>query len=53
MSTSQRPPKKPYTAPRLRCYGNLRKLTGGVRKDKTEAQANAIGSKTRLGAPDN
>lgn len=53
MDKPNRTPKKPYTPPRLRCYGNLRKLTGGIRKNKTEANVNAVGSKTKPGTPDN
>ena len=42
---SKGPPKKPYTAPRLRSYGDLRKLTGG----STRAGGERGGAKTRAG----
>ena len=43
---SKGPPKKPYAAPRLRSYGDLRKLTGGG----TRAGAERGGAKTKGGA---
>lgn len=45
MTRAGRPRKKPYTPPRLRRYGDLRTLTGGNKKTKSEA----TGVKTKLG----
>lgn len=39
MNKSRRPRKRAYTPPRLRCYGDLRKLTGGGVQTHTEANA--------------
>lgn len=46
MNQPRRLPKKPYTAPRLRCYGDLRKLTGGGTRSKDETNT-VTGPKTR------
>lgn len=37
--------KKPYSAPSLRCYGDLRRLTGGSSNKKNEGGAG--GPKTK------
>lgn len=47
MNKLNRPAKKPYTPPRLRCYGDLRTLTRGGAKNRSEA--NVAGPKTRAG----
>jgi len=46
MSKPRRPRKKPYTAPRLRCYGDLKSLTQGGIKQKDESNVLAA-PKTR------
>lgn len=45
MTQPRRSPKKPYVAPRLRRYGDLRRLTGGG--TKTRSEANVLGPKTK------
>lgn len=47
MNRPGRTPKKPYTTPRLRLYGDLRKLTGGGTKNRSET--NVAGPKTKSG----
>lgn len=46
MAQPKRSPKKPYTTPRLRCYGDLRRLTGGSTKSRSET-SNTAGPKTK------
>lgn len=48
MNKPRHPNKKPYTPPRLRCYGDLRRLTGGGTKSRSEA--NVAGPKTKAGS---
>lgn len=45
MDKPRRPPKKPYTAPRLRRYGDLRQLTRGGAQNRSEQ--NVAGPKTK------
>lgn len=45
MNKPECPPKKPYTTPCLRCYGDLRRLTGGTTKSGREV----AGSRTKQG----
>lgn len=45
MTTPRRPPKKPYAAPRLQRYGDLRTLTRGAKSTKVEGGGAA---KTKL-----
>ena len=47
MTKPPRPRRKPYRAPRLTKFGDLRTLTRGDRKSKTEPS----GVKTKLGGP--
>jgi hypothetical protein len=47
MTKPSRPRRKPYRPPRLRKFGDLRTLTGGNRRNRTEPS----GVKTRLGGP--
>ena len=45
MDKPRRPTKKPYAPPRLRRYGDLRRLTGGGAQNRSEA--NVVGPKTK------
>jgi hypothetical protein len=45
MTKPSRPQRKPYRAPRLTKFGDLRRITLGGRKNRTEP----TGPKTRMG----
>ncbi|PYO19376.1 MAG: hypothetical protein DMD85_18625 [Candidatus Rokuibacteriota bacterium] len=47
MTKPSRPARKPYRPPRLTKFGDLRRLTRGDRKNKSEP----TGEKTKLGGP--
>jgi len=47
MTKPTRPARKPYRAPRLTRFGDLRTLTRGNNKTKNEP----TGTKTKLGGP--
>ena len=47
MAAPKRIPKKSYTPPKLTRYGDLKTLTGGQNKAKTEQSSLASGNKTK------
>ncbi len=49
MGDTKRPTKKAYRRPVVKCYGNLRTLTGGGGKASTES-ATPGNPKTKMGA---